>query len=362
MKRLTRLTSILLLATLLFLSACDNAKPQITLLTPVPGAFVTHMRDDWRQVMAENMVKKAEAFPNEVYMDAKGQPVPVVLTWETELPPPYTVEISLDPDFRECVRRIQTDACRVEVYNLEIWRDYIWRVRAGKKCSDGYVFSTQGPVRQILVSATGPVNVRDWGGKMIPHVGRTRQGLLFRGTQMQDPFAISEDGRIVMLEELGIKTDLDLRYDSQVKEMTGSPLGPTVKWLHYAVNAYNSFEPANKEAQFPLWRDTMRVFADKDNYPIYFHCWGGVDRTGEVALLLNFLLGVDEEEAFVDYEFSSLANFYRPRTIPYLQAWLKNIQAYAPEGTRKEQVEKYLLDIGLTQEELNAIRQNLIER
>ena len=361
MKRLTRLTHLLLLSTLLFLSACSK-QPAIVLTAPAPGDFVTNMRDDWRQTMAENMHKKAESFPGEFYMDAKGQPVPVTLSWETALPPPYILEISQDPDFRVVERTITTASKSADVYNLEIGRDYVWRVRSGDKCSDGFVFTTRGPIRQILVSATGPVNVRDWGGKLIPDVGRTRQGLLYRGTQMQEPFALNEDARRVMLEELGIRTDLDLRYDSQVKGMTESPLGPTVKWLHYAINAYNSFEPANREAQFPLWRDTMRVFADKDNYPIYFHCWGGVDRTGEVALLLNFLLGVDEEQAFVDYEFSSTANFYRPRTIPYLQQWLKHLAAYAPEGTRQEQVEKYLLDIGLTQQEIDAIRKNLTER
>ena len=362
MKKLIRLSYILLLAALLFLGGCGKGTPQFAIVCPEPGDCVTCMRDDWRQVMAENMHKKAETFPGEKYMDVKGQPNPVVFAWETKLPPPFTLEISRDKDFKTLERRVVTDDYNAKVYNLEIWRDYCWRVRSGKKCSDTYVFTTQGPIRQILVSATGPVNVRDWGGKDIQGGGRTRQGFLYRGTQLQDPFAIDDNGKIVMLEELGIRTDLDLRYDNQVKDMTGSPLGPTVKWLHFAINAYNSFEPANKETQFPLWRDTMRVFADKDNYPIYFHCWGGVDRTGEVALLLNFLLGVDEEQAFIDYELSSNANFYRSRTIPYLQAWLKNIQAYAPEGTRQEQVEKYLLDIGVTQQEIDAIRENLTEK
>jgi len=362
MRKLTCLLHVLLLAAMLLLAGCGKESSQFTLVMPQPGDCLTHMRDDWRQVMAENMVKKAEAFSGDIYMDPKGQPVPILFTWETTLPPPYTLEISQDKRFRPLVRTITTDTNSAQVYNLEIGREYCWRVRAGKKCSATRAFTTMGPIRQIFVSATGPVNVRDWGGKEISSGGRTRQGFLYRGTQLQDPFAISEDGKIVMLEELGIRTDLDLRYDNQVKDMTGSPLGPTVKWLHFAVNAYNSFEEANKAVQFPLWCSTMRVFADKDNYPIYFHCWGGVDRTGEVALLLNFLLGVDEEQAFIDYEFSSTANFYRPRTIPYLQQWLNHLKAYAPEGTRQEQVEKYLLDIGLTQEEIDAIRENLTEK
>ncbi len=356
-----RLTSILLLTVLLFLSACRHNAP-IALVAPEFGSVVTHMREDWRQILAENRDKEAKNYPGDFYKDVKGQPVPIVFTWETPLPPPYTLEISTDHEFKRIDRVITTESKRVEVYNLEIDREYRWRVHAGGICSGTCSFNTQGPFRQIFVSATGPVNVRDWGGKEIPNVGRTRQGLLYRGTQLQTPFALNEQARTVMLKELGIKTDLDLRYDSQVEGMTGSPLGPSVTWFHYAINAYNSFKPENREAQFPLWRDTMRVFADKNNYPIYFHCYGGVDRTGEVALLLNFLLGVNEELAFLDYDLSTMANFYRHHSIAYLQQWLKNLQAYAPEGTRREQVEKYLLAIGLSQQEIEAIRDNLTEK
>ena len=43
------------------------------------------------------------------------------------------------------------------------------------------------------------------------------------------------------------------------------------------------------------------MFLDPANYPIDFHCIAGQDRTGAVAFILNALLGVEEEELYLDW-------------------------------------------------------------
>lgn len=349
----------------LFLAICLNAcLSPIRTVTPPQDSVVSHMRSDWQDILNE---RKQITVPADVtldYKDALGFPVPVVFSWQTNDNGPYTLEISQDQDFSEIERRITTDSRKIEVYNLYSGKTYFWRIRSNRSQSRASSFATRPDViRQIMVSPSGPVNVRDWGGKTMANGHRTKQGMLYRGTQMEVPFELTEEGRQIMLNDLQIHTDLDLRYEHQVADMTESPLGKCVQWLHYAINAYYSFEEQNRPVQFPLWRDALRIFADPDNYPVYFHCYGGVDRTGEIALLLDFLLGVDEEQAFLDYEFSSMANFPRMRTIPYLQEWLRNISEFdqSPEATWQSKTEKFMLAIGITPEEIAAIRANLTE-
>ena len=125
------------------------------------------------------------------------------------------------------------------------------------------------------------------------------------------------------------------------------------------VNAYKSFTPE----QNALFRDAIRVFADPANYPVYVHCAAGVDRTGEIIFLLDMILGVDEERAFLDYEASSLSYYPRQRTIRYFQNWLDTIRKMSPDGTpRREQVVNYLRSIGVTDEDMAAIRAAMLEK
>ena len=98
------------------------------------------------------------------------------------------------------------------------------------------------------------------------------------------------------------------------------------------------------------------------NYPIYLHCAAGVDRTGEIVFLLDMILGVDEERALLDYEASSLSYYPRPRTIGYFRKWLDTIREMSPEGTpRAQQIVNYLKKIGVTEQDIAAIRSIMLE-
>ena len=136
--------------------------------------------------------------------------------------------------------------------------------------------------------------------------------------------------------------------------------GKRANWVKKPVNAYppTTFLPEQNK----LFRETIQVFADRQNYPVFFHCAGGVDRTGEIAFLLQMLLGLDEERAFQDYEISSLSRYPRSRNIPYFQAFLAGIAKFADPGDPLAvQVEKYLLGIGVSGEDIRQIREILIE-
>lgn len=182
--------------------------------------------------------------------------------------------------------------------------------------------------------------------------------MLYRGSDCTEYAPFDEINRKFLVDDLRIRTELDLRYPQHVVGQSASILGHSVGWIHRPINAYHSFTPEQNE----IFRSTLQLFARPELYPLYFHCSGGCDRTGEIAFLLNALLGVEAEELFLDYELSSLCFFPRPRTIPYFQEWLATLAGFAPQGSPFYiQAEQYMLAIGVAQKEIDSIRKILIQ-
>ncbi len=89
-----------------------------------------------------------------------------------------------------------------------------------------------------------------------------------------------------MTKTLGVKTDLDLRSDREIAGMTQSPLGAGVNFIHHSSLEYGGiFASPGRETMAA----NFRVFCDRANYPVYFHCIAGADRTGTLAYVLNGL-------------------------------------------------------------------------
>jgi protein tyrosine/serine phosphatase len=49
------------------------------------------------------------------------------------------------------------------------------------------------------------------------------------------------------------------------------------------------------------------AFANPDNYPIFYHCRGGADRTGSYAFILGALYGMNFDDLILEYELTSLS-------------------------------------------------------
>ena len=157
----------------------------------------------------------------------------------------------------------------------------------------------------------------------------------------------------------GIRTDIDLRSKGECAGMTGSPLGPTVKWVHVPSSSYERMQSKGAREQFAT---TFRTLLDKANYPVVFHCIAGQDRTGAVAFILNALLGVDEDQLYLDWEETGFTNhghqFCHERLFDKL---VKGFNDSFPAPTLRESAEKYVLACGFTKEDIETFRGIMLE-
>ena len=279
-------------------------------------------------------------------------PMSPVCLWESDAEEDL-FEVSEEPEFIS-PRIIRTKERSVSLSNLLTGARYFWRVNGGEVRS----FTTEETAPR-WIRAEGISNVRDLGGWRTADGRRIRQGLIFRGSEMDTHHAITEDGKRTLREELGVRTDLDLRGEA-VGRISESPLGSDIAFHLIPVRAYGEFlEEDQKEA----CRDVFRMLADGRNYPIYFHCWGGADRTGTVALLLEAVLGVEYEKLCLDYELTSLSVWGdRSRKSDLFVSLLAALDRYGEPGDSiNQKAEEFLLSCGITAEELGNLRKNLLE-
>jgi protein-tyrosine phosphatase len=296
----------------------------------------------------------------------RTHPAGVLFSWQpvhaTSNAVRYDLRISQRSDFRETLLLEDLTEPRVEVLHLHIATRYYWKVAA----RDGDLTVAESSVRSFLthdatprwIAVPGITNVRDLGGWPLPGGRRVRQGLLYRSSEMNSHLVISEAGKRILEDTLGIRTDLDLRGPT---EETRPVLDTTrVEWINIPVNPY---EAICHPRFSPAFRQIFQVFADTSKYPLLFHCWGGADRAGTVAFLISALLGKSYENLVRDYELTSLSVWgERSRWSDEFQKLMGALYVF-DDGTNNAniQAERYLLSIGVTAEEISRIRAFLIE-
>jgi hypothetical protein len=111
-------------------------------------------------------------------------------------------------------------------------------------------------------------------------------------------------------------------------------------------------------------RQAIALCAKEEIYPIYVHCSAGRDRTGTMLFILGALLGVEEDALYADYELTYLSvNTYEPGVLTGHESFLKFKGMFDECGgtTLQEKAENYCKLIGVTEEEIQAIRSILLE-
>ena len=279
-----------------------------------------------------------------------------------------TIEFSFTEDFANIVQKevFTTKTLRNEfaVYNLQTGKTYYFRLTVtlddGSKGIDTGNFQTMASPRFIRLE--GASNVRDIGGWQTESGKTIQQGLLYRGGEIDGgkntghpDFCLTPNG-IDQLRALGIKTDFDLRSESN-KVSEYSILGEDVQRTFYNAAQYQSItSSSNAEKVRKIFSD----LAKPEIYPVYLHCTHGVDRAGSTAMLLEGLLGVSKDDLVRDYELSAFYYNYQHvnRNVENggtILALMEALEGYSGE-TFADKVENFLLSVGVTQAEIDSIR------
>jgi len=144
--------------------------------------------------------------------------------------------------------------------------------------------------------------------------------------------------------------------------MTESPLGEGVQFVNRSSSAYRHI--VEKDAKKTM-AENFRLFCDRANYPVYFHCIAGADRTGSLAYVLNGLLGVAKEDLERDWEstFSPATSADKPLGSRSCSHFDRAFAKYGKKGdSLQKRIELYLLDCGVTPEEIEKFKGIMLER
>ena len=285
---------------------------------------------------------------------------PVTLKWTCDNGWYYQVYLSDERHFVNSEKYLTTETS-LTIDNIIPNREYYWKVKVtdndgGQKFSNVYTFTPTAYVRTMDID--GVKNMRDVGG-LVTTDGKTIQyGIMYRSAHFD---SITEKGK-EQIKRLGVKTDVDLRGESN----TVSPLGENVRRLNYNAPYYVDEADGNgiqsglngAESYVKEFEKEFKACADPDNYPIGFHCSLGRDRTGTLAAMLYAVSGVSRYDIVKEYELSWLSTAAANNVSIQIGAINKLCDFIESKDgeTFKDKACNFLLSIGVTQAELNSVR------
>lgn len=220
---------------------------------------------------------------------------------------------------------------------------------------------------------------------------------------------------IKKLEQLGIKTIIDLRSSEEIAEHPNKKVGTVVHSFNFPigndpakleklgiskddmkriktlfiskqfakVDAFLKSKHINiRKSRIERYQEfatafnhsvaqTLKVLADETKYPILFHCHGGKDRTGFISALILSIVGYSQEDIIRDYLTTNLYTYSNLR-----KQYSLGVNSLKPAyGAHREQIlasleqvkksygsiDQYLTQtLKLSPQELIQIRRNLL--
>lgn len=240
------------------------------------------------------------------------------LAWISDGSEVYTVQISESKDF-ETYTQILTSKNEIQRGTFVPGNTYYVKVTG----DSGEIFNQKikikdEPVRIVDVDGVG--NVRDLGGWTTASGKKVNYGKIYRGAELEgsNGSAATVNGQRTMKEVLGVKTEIDMRLNNELTGLTRNSLGFD-NYLLKPMYPYSWIIPENNEdllygtatyqaASATYLKDIFDCLANENNYPVYFHCVWGADRTGTLAFLINGLLGVEYDDLAKDFELTSFSH------------------------------------------------------
>ena len=293
-------------------------------------------------------------------------PEKTTLNWEFTAPDGYEVKnytlvFSQSMDLSDPYTVVGTKEPTISFYNSFLGTNYFKIVAnfttGDKQSSDVKTFKVTEQAPRNLYVGNMP-NFRDMGGRTTYAGGKVKQGLIYRGAGNKFDYnsAPNADAQDVMLNQLRLKTEIN------VADGTGNNINLSGNKVVDAFMDYGAVPYSNLARNSVKIRQVMDVLADESNYPVFYHCRIGTDRTGITGFMINGLLGVPFNEAVQDYGFSNFApidNQRYPHKTPDnngddIAKYLDEILAL-PGETFQEQVYLALRMIGVSAEKLDKI-------
>ena len=239
-----------------------------------------------------------------------------------------------------------------------------------------------------LLEWEGCLNARDLGGYETEDGRETRWGTVVRS---DSPAALTEAGRAA-LAGYGVRTIVDLRLPDELEREPNPFAEPGDHGIAYTNVSFIDPAAAPPDAVSTLAEDYLQMLeryrqgvaealaaiarAPADG-AVLVHCAAGKDRTGLISALLLGLVGVPADTVAADYALT--AELLRPRDEAWLEAAPPEERAereamlarYAPtaevmlavlEGLEERYggVEPYLRSTGLSQDDLDRLRDRLV--
>lgn len=302
-------------------------------------------------------------------------PKPARLTWTNEKEGAlyYTLKIGFKEDLSDAESYI-VSGTEISIDYLYAAKKYYYQIYAHYENDEVvksrvFNFKTKDLPRTVYVE--GVSNTRDLGGRVtVDGTHRVKQGMIYRGGEVDKGWGkITEEGKRVMVHELGIKTDLDLRDRI---DYLSSPIDPTLNYVNVSAPYYVSGNGITTASYKDALITEVRTFTDPNNYPIYLHCSLGRDRAGTLAFLISALLGVGENDLYRDYEMSFFSvNGWADAQqsagqfdvlVPGAFTTLYEFMRTYGNGTLAENTELFMEKyLGLTQTEIDTIRDVMLE-
>ncbi len=215
-----------------------------------------------------------------------------------------------------------------------------------------------------LMRSYAAKNFRDLGGHPAANSRRVRAGRIFRSSHLAEVPPESPISR------LKLRTLVTLQSHAEVKHM-GAPEPASrrgVRWDHnpmgdewFSDEGYTEIAAQTGRDHLALvmhfrrdWRRFFKLLAERDVYPVLFHCSAGRDRTGVGAAMLLSMLGVDRNRIVADFLESNLVYPKLPLTAEQLDPLFELIDDNGGiEGFMREV-------IGLEPGELAIIQEDLL--
>lgn len=317
MLKLKRMTALLLGVMFSFsFYACKEEKVTPVTLDKIYGGEVLDVRTKYVKKYLEATTETEQIDALQDYHVSVGwdTSMPISVWWTGNGSESYTVRLATDAQMQTALSyTVERSEINYSFENLIPGQTYYYDVCGTRKGDNTQIDSftvADYPVRWI--TAGGVSNMRDLGGWRTVDGKQVKYGLIYRGGMLNgynNGPKITERGRQVFVEQLGMRSEIDLRndFDNGGQVSCAWVGGAYYRWSLSAYDSITRYSGRYSEASLETLRNVFAFLSNENNYPVYIHCNWGADRTGTLAYLINGLLGVPYEDLVRDFELTSFS-------------------------------------------------------